>query len=339
VDGGVAVDLAWNVSQSAVHIEGDLDVLDVRIIKADGRHEGEQGDTQVILCLNERRQGICELNLSLQHIESRDRAGIIAALLVSDLGLVEGYLLLIGNDQCAIKDDLVKLLDDGGDGGVDGLAERVVGDLLGKLRCNRVGNRLAAIVQKLGSLELDVPRIRVCRGIQGAEALAQRGHLSVGQLGLLPLKGGGGPGNTELWQESGADSNEISRSLPDRADGGENLRIFLQGELHGIVDGELAGILGNDSWNDSLSRLGQVIRSQRNVTYLVLEAKVIGAGCRQRNGTRGGRWQGSGKHARLDRVGDRCGSRECRRCDDGKIGVCVGDGDQTLRRSWRVGNK
>ena len=137
MDRGIAVDLAGRVIEISNDIEGDFNVLNVGIVEADRGHQDEESDTEVVLGLNQRWFGIRQLDLRLKHVESGDCSRIVAALLISDLCLVERNLLFVGDHECAVENDLVELLDDRCDRGINRLAQLEVGDLFGELGSRR----------------------------------------------------------------------------------------------------------------------------------------------------------------------------------------------------------
>ncbi len=168
MDGGIAVDFARVVGQLSGDIEGDFDILNVGVINADRGDQSEEGDPQIVLGLNEGRLGIGKLYLRLEHVEAWHSAGIVSALLVGDLGLVKGHLLLIGDDECAVENDLVELLDDRGNRGVNGLAQRVVGNLFGEFSGLDICRGSPAVIDKLASLKLNIPALVINGGVEHA---------------------------------------------------------------------------------------------------------------------------------------------------------------------------
>ena len=145
-------------------------------------------------------------------------------------------------------------------------------------------------------------------------------------------------GNPKLGKKSRAYSDVISGSLTNGGDGLEDLGILLESELHAVVDGQLAGILCDDSGNDPVSGFGEGIRGEGNILHVVFESECIGSCgghldgaarcCRQRchEGTRG------------DRVGDQGCLGKVRLGDDRKIRRGIGV-DQTLGRGGRIGDQ
>ena len=209
VNRGVAVDLARVVGEFPHDIEWDLDVLKVGIIETDRLHQREEGDAEIVLCLDKRRLGVGQLDLRLEHVEPWDGSGVVAALLVGDLCLVGGHLLLVGDHKGPVENNLVELLDNLGDCRVDCLAELEIGDLFGEFCGRREGRGLPSVVKKLVSLKGDIPALVVRGEGRGVGACrADLGSLAAGKGGFDPRVGG--LLDAELREQAGPDGDVVA---------------------------------------------------------------------------------------------------------------------------------
>ena len=140
-----------------------------------------------VLRLDERRQSVGQLHFGLEDVEARHGARFVAILLVFDLLLQQRHVLLLGDDQRAIEDDLVKLVDDLRDNVVD---RRAKAEKRAVVSCDSAFDaiiRRAAVEDELGALKLNVPAL-----ILNREAALLKTIRSVGrrwELGISPMMG------------------------------------------------------------------------------------------------------------------------------------------------------
>ena len=158
-DGVVRIDLARAVTERADDIEWHLAGIALRIVHAKKPDELVGGDTVSVLSLNERRHGIGKRNFGLEDVETRHGAGLVAVLLVFDLLLEQRDILLLGDDQRPVEDDLIELINDLRDYVVDDRAQAEKGAVVGRAPRLDAGNGRAAVENELGRLKLNVPRL------------------------------------------------------------------------------------------------------------------------------------------------------------------------------------
>ena len=111
---------------------------------------------------------LASCNFGLEDVEARHGAGLVAVLLVFDLLLEQRHILLLGDDQRAVENDLVKLVDDLGDNVVDDRAQAEKRAVVGCASRLDAGNGRAAVEDELGRLKLNVPRLVLDRAAAGA---------------------------------------------------------------------------------------------------------------------------------------------------------------------------
>ena len=129
----------------------------LRIVHAKKPDELVGGDTVSILSLNQRRHGIGKRNFGLEDIETRHGAGLVAVLLVFDLLLEQRHILLLGDNQRPVEDDLIELINDLGDYVVDDRSQTEKRAIVGRAPGLDAGNGRAAVENELGRLKLNVP--------------------------------------------------------------------------------------------------------------------------------------------------------------------------------------
>ena len=141
----------------------------LRIVHAKKPNELVGGNAIGILSLNQRRQGIGQRHFGLQDIETRHGAGLVAVLLVFDLLLEQRHILLLGDDQRPVEDDLIELVNYLRDYVVDDRAQAEKGAIVGRAPGLDAGNGRTAVENELGRLKLNVPRL-VLHAVEAAVA-------------------------------------------------------------------------------------------------------------------------------------------------------------------------
>ena len=131
-DGVVRIDLTRAVTERAYDIEWHLAGMSPRIIHAKKPYELVGGNAISILSLNQRRHGIGKRNFGLQDVETRHGAGLVAVLLVFNLLLEQRHILLLGDNQRAVEDDLIELINYLRDDVVDDRAQAEEGAVVGR---------------------------------------------------------------------------------------------------------------------------------------------------------------------------------------------------------------